>query len=279
MMGVNLSRSTVRYFRHNDMVHLESLLEAIAQEDKKLKRDTSQQRRFIIAEAVYRNIGDICPLKEILKIKEKYFYRLVLDETYSFGILGKTGRGLTEHVGIKSEEVEVITMTLDTVLGSVGGICIGNHGIVDHQRLSGAGYCFSASLAPFLAASAIAALKKIQNDSSLITKLSNVSKKLYAGFAAIPELKIISDEITGIAQLTLKEKYASDLEEAILLQKIADYCLQNGIAICFNKYALLHSKSLRPSLMVCANAHWSDETIRKIVDTVAKGSKAVFKSK
>lgn len=163
MSGVNLSRSTVRYFRHNDMADLRRLLQAVADEDIKLKRDSLQQRRFIIVEGIYRNVGDMCPLDEVMKLRQEFCYRVILDESLSFGVLGATGRGITEHFNIAPMDVDVVTFTLDTVLASVGGICVGTHEIVDHQRLSGAGYCFSASSAPFLCAGAIQALKLMRS--------------------------------------------------------------------------------------------------------------------
>ena len=123
--GAHLSRSTVILFKHNDMSDLASVLKSIADDDKQLSRDSTQQRRFIIVEGLYRNSGKICPLKEIIRLKEKYFYRLILDETLSFGTFGKTGRGITEHFGIDISSVEILVMSMDTALGSVGGICTG----------------------------------------------------------------------------------------------------------------------------------------------------------
>jgi serine palmitoyltransferase len=269
MTGVNLSRSTVRYFRHNDLAHLESILEAIAAEDKKLKRDTLQQRRFIVVESVYRNVGDICPLKEMIALKEKFCYRMVLDETYAFGLLGKTGRGLTEHVGIETSQVEVITITMDTALSSVGGVCIGSREIVDHQRLSGAGYCFSASLAPFLCAGAVAALKKIQSEPVLISKFQSVAKKLTEVLSKVPKMVLLAKDTTGIVHLSLATKLSA-VEESRVLKEITEKALQNGVAVTTSKYSVLHSKSLRPSIMVCANVNWTDETIKKIGDSITK---------
>lgn len=125
-MGANLSRSTVIFFKHNDMNDLASVLKSIADDDKQLSRDSTQQRRFIIAEGLYRNSGKICPLNILIQLKEKYFYRLILDETLSFGTLGKSGRGLTEHFGVDINRIEIVMMTMDTALGSVGGICTGS---------------------------------------------------------------------------------------------------------------------------------------------------------
>ena len=89
LTGLNLSRSTVQFFRHNDVADLRSILESIADDDKKKKRDASQQRRFIVVEGLYRNCGDICPLPDILALKEEFCYRLILDESLSFGTLGE----------------------------------------------------------------------------------------------------------------------------------------------------------------------------------------------
>jgi len=56
-----------------------------------------------------------------------------MDESFSFGILGNTGRGLTEHAGVKMEDIEVMTASLSNSFASVGGFCAGTHEVVDHQ--------------------------------------------------------------------------------------------------------------------------------------------------
>lgn len=210
MSGANLSRSTVRYFRHNDMADLRRLLEAIAEEDIKLKRDSLQQRRFIVVEGIYRNVGDICPLDKVMELRKEFCYRVILDESLSFGVLGATGRGLTEHFNIPPMEVDVVTFTLDTVLSSVGGICVGTHEIVDHQRLSGAGYCFSASSAPFLCASAIQALKVMRaNYPVLQQRLHGNIQYLREQLAVIPGLMLVTADATPVIHLAIRRETTS----------------------------------------------------------------------
>merc|ERR1711871_945914 len=88
--------------------------------------------------------GDVAPLKEILALKDEFGYRLILDESLSWGVLGATGRGLKEACGIEDPtSVEITCVDLAPALGSNGGLCIGTDEVVAHQRLSGAGYCFS----------------------------------------------------------------------------------------------------------------------------------------
>jgi serine palmitoyltransferase len=69
--GTFLARSTVQRFKHNDMEDLRTILESIAADDKRLRRDPTQQRRFIIVEGLYRNVGDLCPLPEIVALKNQ----------------------------------------------------------------------------------------------------------------------------------------------------------------------------------------------------------------
>lgn len=107
--GLIASRSTVRFFRHNDMDHLEELLAIQAVEDVIDPKKASQTRRFLIVEGLYLDYGDICPLKRIIDLKYKYKVRVIVDETISFGVLGANGRGVTEHFEIGVEHVDLLT--------------------------------------------------------------------------------------------------------------------------------------------------------------------------
>ena len=70
LVGVTLSRANVRYFRHNDVKDLKRVLEKVRLQDVQYKRKSTDQRRFLIVEGLYRNWGTIAPLKEIVKLKE-----------------------------------------------------------------------------------------------------------------------------------------------------------------------------------------------------------------
>jgi serine palmitoyltransferase len=65
----------------------------------------------------------------------KYYYRLVIDEAFSFGVLGATGRGVTEHYNVPIDAIDIMTISLAHSLSSVGGACVGRSDVVDHQRL------------------------------------------------------------------------------------------------------------------------------------------------
>lgn len=98
--GLDGSRSKISYFKHNDVNDLRGLLEKQDAIDRKNPKKASKIRRFIIVEAIYMNTGEMCPLNEIIELRKQYKLRLILDESISFGALGKNGRGITEHLSI-----------------------------------------------------------------------------------------------------------------------------------------------------------------------------------
>jgi serine palmitoyltransferase len=127
--GLHLSRSTVVYFKHNDMASLASTLEKLTRGNKRAEKI----RRYIVVESIYQNSGQIAPLDEIVRLKEKYRFRVILEESHSFGVLGKSGRGLAEHYGVPIEKIDIITAGMGNALATDGGFCTGSVRVVDHQ--------------------------------------------------------------------------------------------------------------------------------------------------
>lgn len=98
--GFDASRSKVFYFKHNDIKDLERLLKEQDAIDRKNPKKAAKIRRFIIVEAIYVNTGEMCPLTEVIELRRRYKLRLILDESISFGSLGKNGRGIIEHLNV-----------------------------------------------------------------------------------------------------------------------------------------------------------------------------------
>lgn len=282
LTGVNLSRSTVVYFKHNDMQDLEEVLSAIAEDDVKHKRKAIEQRRFIIAEGLYRNSGNICPLPELLKIKEKYFYRLILDETLSFGSLGKTGRGLTEHFGVPIDSVEIVVVSMDTSLGSVGGLCVGRRDIVEHQRLSGAGYCFSASAPPFLSAAAVQALVQLEKSPELVKTLQDNAVLLWNGLRNIQGLHVLSAAPSPVIHVALNQQVVTvDVKREIaLIRALSQRLLLSGVGASTSKFSILRSdrkNAPQPSIRVCSRATLSKDEVARVLDVIRAATKALLR--
>ena len=160
--GCQLARAHHARFAHNEPSDLVRNIEAM---EYKL-RGRPRTRRFIVVEGVYHDTGDVCRLREGVAVAKQYKYRVILDDSWGIGFLGTNGRGSLEHRGLSVDNVMAVVGSLGGALGGVGGFCAGTFEVVDHQRLAGSGYCFSAALPPFLATAAITALDILSSSSS-----------------------------------------------------------------------------------------------------------------
>lgn len=271
--GINLSRSTVRTFKHNDMDDLERVLQGVAEEDKRLKRNVLDQRRFIVVEGLYRNYGDLCPLPRLLELKAKYCYRLILNEALSFGVLGATGRGLAEMHGVDVREIEIVTMSMAHSLASVGGLCIGTTQVVDHQRLSAAGYCYSASAPPFVSAAASAALRMLRAEPVLVSDLRKNAEFLHLAVGAVAGLKVTSCKLSPIVHAALTGEREVGPTRAIL-QAIAQRCAQAGVALTASTYIPSEKFPPPPTLRITTNALHTTEQLEEAVRVLASATAA-----
>jgi serine palmitoyltransferase len=213
-------------------------LDKIKATDKRLGRKSNAQRRFIVVEGLYKNSGTIVPLDELVALKHEYCYRLIVDESFSFGTLGNTGRGVIEMANKQyMHDAEIVTISLENAMGSIGGVTVGNEEVVDHQRLSGAGYCFSASSPPFTASAAIQALAQLENRPELLGRLNENKEYLYEKLTTsmkgiIPEtLVVTSDKRSPIVFLELADGNDKESKDISLLDDVAHECLQQGVAI------------------------------------------------
>ncbi|VDL88860.1 unnamed protein product [Schistocephalus solidus] len=220
--GLTASRSVVKFFRHNDMQHLEELLIEQAKEDAKDPKKAKQTRRFFAVEGLYLDYGDICPLPRLIELKYEHKVRIIMDESISFGVLGRTGRGVTEYFNVPIEQIDILTGSLETALGLCGGFCAGTHFVVDHQRLSGQGYCFSASLPPLLAAAAEDAVERLQSEEgSRQRRLRALSRLLHSKLKATTEKvarywSVEGDPDSPVKHIRLLNENTLDrLEEAV----------------------------------------------------------------
>jgi serine palmitoyltransferase len=238
--GAQLSRANIKWFAHNDMKDLRRVLLSIQQADVKLGRKSNAQRRFIVAEGLYKNTGTICPLDEIIALKHEFKYRLILDESFSFGVLGSTGRGVTELYQKKlMHDVEITCVSMENALGSIGGITTGTEEVVDHQRLSGSGYCYSASSPPFTASAAIAALNLLQTRPEItLHQLQTNQAYLYNKLQILVHEKledlllITSDVRSPIVMMQVADIPETEyLDEVVFLQEVVRESLHRGVAL------------------------------------------------
>lgn len=274
--GMDASRSTIYYFKHNDMEDLERLLMEQEERDKANTKKAARTKRFLVAEGIYINTGEMCPLPELVKLRKKYKLRLFLDESVSFGTMGKTGRGLTEHFNIDLKEIDIISAGLEWAAGSIGGFCVGSSYIIEHQRLSGLGYCFSASLPPLLAQAAISALDRFENDPKIFAELQENSLKLHSKLEKLPYMRLRGNRICPVKHLYLKQECDASVESK-LLSKIVDLCLENGLAIVEAQYLdEIEKHHPRHSLRITSNRLLTDSDLNSAYEILERVTKIVL---
>lgn len=241
--GIIASRSRIIKFKHNDMKHLQQVIDEISGEQMKMYGKPIKKRTFLIVEGIYAKSGDICPLKELIEIKKKYKIRLFIDESRSFGTLGSEGKGVTQHFNVNINDLDLIMASLENAFCSYGGFCAGSTFIIDHQRLAGSGYCFSASLPPLQVQVALESLKLIREDPSLVRSSQEIFKYAHEVFSRLSKLRNISDPMSPIKLLVLKcsphetQIPDCDKQDENLLSKICARVLaEERIAISVTRY-------------------------------------------
>ncbi|CAM0948862.1 unnamed protein product [Alopecurus aequalis] len=271
--GLYLSRSTVVYFKHNDMASLASILEKLTRENKRIEKI----RRYIVVESIYQNSGQIAPLDEIIKLRDKYRFRVILEESHSFGVLGKSGRGLAEHYGLPIDKIDIITAGMGTALASDGGFCTGSAKVVDHQRLSSAGYVFSASLPPYLASAASSAVNYLEENPSVLTNLRSNVALLHKGLSGTPGLQISSHVRSPIVFLKLNKSTGSLDTDLDLLETIAEQALkEDSVFVVPSKRSTLDRCKLPVGIRLFVSAGHTESDISKVCSSLKRVSASVL---
>ena len=256
--GIEASRSNVKWFRHNDIDHLESLLAEQDDFDRKKPKKARTIRRFLIIEGLYLNYGDLCPLERMVELKYQYKFRIFMDESVSFGTIGRTGRGVTEYFNVDRNKIDLISSTLEYAVGSIGGFAVGSSFVVDHQRLSAQGYCFSASLPPLLAAAAIEALNIMEEDStSLFTTLMAKSRSLHKKLLNIKGFAIFGSDISPVKHLCL----TNDANAIHRLEEIVQFAQTRDISITVARYLTDEHQQPQASIRLILNVEMTDEEL------------------
>jgi 8-amino-7-oxononanoate synthase len=169
--GCRLSYGHMKRFRHNDMRHLERVLQSPADGGGAL----------IAVDGVFSMEGDVCDLPTIVELAKTYGARVLVDDAHGIGVLGSRGAGVADHFGL-DEEVDIIIGTFSKSFACVGGFVAATETVVHYLKHFARSMIFSASLPPANVASVIAALDIIENEPERRERLMKVAEKMRAGF-------------------------------------------------------------------------------------------------
>ena len=207
--GVRLCKAQRYRYANADMQDLETQL------------ITAQAQRFrlIVTDGVFSMDGNLAPLDKICTLAEKYNAMVMVDESHSAGVVGETGRGITEYYKLRGK-IEIITGTLGKAFGgAVGGFTTGKREIIDLLRQRSRPYLFSNSIPPMVAAAGIRMFEIMDETNELQNKLHKntsyfIDKMIMAGFDIKPTESAICAVMLYDARLS-QEMAAKLLDEGI----------------------------------------------------------------
>ena len=184
--------------------------------EKQLQAAQAQRFRLIVSDGVFSMDGNVAPLDKIMELAEKYDAMVMLDESHSAGVVGKTGRGVTELYN-KKGQVEIITGTLGKAFGgAIGGFTTGKKEIIDMLRQRSRPYLFSNSIPPLVAAAGSKMIDIMEQSNLLQDQLHYnteyfVSQMQAAGFDIKPTQSAICAVMLYDAKLS--QEMAAQLQE------------------------------------------------------------------
>lgn len=204
--GVRLCKAVRYRYANADMAELEDCL----------KKAQAQRFRIIVTDGVFSMDGNAAPLDEICKLAEKYEALVMVDECHSAGVLGKTGRGITELYNLRGQ-VDILTGTLGKAFGgAVGGFTTGRKEIIDMLRQRSRPYLFSNSLPPAVVGASIEMFKMLGESDALHDKLvKNVEHFRKGMMAAGFDIKPTQSAICAVMlyDAKLSQDFAARLQD------------------------------------------------------------------
>lgn len=159
--GVRLCKAQRYRYANADMADLEA----------QLQKAQAQRFRLIVTDGVFSMDGNVAPLDKIYALAEQYDAMIMIDESHSAGVVGQTGRGVTERYDLRGR-VEIITGTLGKAFGgAIGGFTTGKKEIIDLLRQRSRPYLFSNSIPPMVAAPGVRAFELMSSSNALQDRL------------------------------------------------------------------------------------------------------------
>ena len=230
--GVRLCKAQRYRYANADMEDLEN----------QLKGAQAQRFRLIVTDGVFSMDGNVAPLDKIYALAEKYNAMVMVDESHSAGVVGETGRGVTERYNLRGK-IEIITGTLGKAFGgAIGGFTTGKKEIIDLLRQRSRPYLFSNSIPPMVAAAGIRMFEMMDETNELQDKLHTntkyfVERMKTAGF----DIKPTESAICAVM-----------LYDAKLSQDMATHLLEEGIYVTGFYYPVVPKGQARIRVQISA---------------------------
>jgi len=241
--GVRLCKAQRFRYSNADMEDLED----------QLQQAQPCRYRLIVTDGVFSMDGNVAPLDKIKELADRYDAMIMVDESHSAGVIGKTGRGVTEHFNLRGQ-VEIITGTLGKAFGgAIGGFTTGKKEIIGMLRQRSRPYLFSNSIPPTVAAAGIEAFRILNESTELLDNLHKnrsffVEQITALGFDIKPTQSGICAVMFGDAKLS---------------QEVAARLLNEGIYVIGFYFPVVPKGEARIRVQLSA-AHTHDHLVKAV---------------
>ena len=249
--GLRLSLGEVKKFKHNDMKDLDRVLEG--------ERD---RHKMVVVDGVFSMEGDISPLDEIIALRQKHDFGLMVDDAHGVGVLGATGRGTAEHFGVE-DDADIIMGTYSKSLATIGGFVVASADIIKYLKHVSRSMIFSASLAPALVSAVSTALDIIDQEPERREKPWANTRKMMEGFrsygfdigdSASPVIPVVvGDDMLAFKMALMLQ------EEGVFANPVVSPATPPGRALIRTSYMATHT----------------DEQLDRVLDAFVKVGKQV----
>jgi len=247
--GIRLSGAHRRGFPHNDWQALDDLLTDIRGDF---------ERVLIVIEGHYSMDGDIPDLPRFIEVKNRHGALLMVDEAHALGVLGPTGRGIAEHFGIPGDAVDIWMGTLSKTLASCGGYIAGSRALVELLKYTASGFVYSVGISPPLAATAITALRLVEEEPWRVQRLRENGQ----AFLALARARGID---TGLSQG--HSIFAAIIGSSLKATKLSNRLFEKGINVQPIIHPAVEEKAAR--LRFFLSATHEDSQLRMAIEQLA----------
>jgi len=231
--GARLGYGKIERFRHNDIEHLEKVLQSIPENLGKL----------IVVDGVFSMGGDLANLPEILPLAKKYSARIMVDDAHGMGVTGR-GHGTAAQFGVE-DEVDLIMSTFSKSFASLGGFIAGDEDIIDYIKHKARSLIFSASIPAANTAAALAALDIIRKEPELADRVNAVAEKMreelkHMGFNVGESVTPIVPVIIGDDMRTF-QTWKGLFEKGVFVNPVISPAVPKGMQLLRTSYMATHT--------------------------------------
>ena len=242
--AVVLSRAELKRYPHSDMAALEKLLAS-----------SQAKRKLVLTDAVFSMDGDIAPITELLALCEKYDAWLMLDDAHGFGVLGTGGRGVLEHLGLKSPRI-IYMATLGKAAGVAGAFVAGEPALIETLVQNARTYIYTTALPPLLAAALLASLKLIEAEGWRRVRIGELVAALRGGLSL--QRWQLAESVTPIQPLVIGSN-----DEALM---VSERLLERGILVPAIRPPTVPKGTAR--LRISLSAAHTPEDVARLLDAI-----------